>query len=142
MKRLIYLCIFCILLTIFNSCKKSDNYNKTIVGNWELKQTFASNGTHSYAKGNGNILKFTNSNYEIYRMGSLTKTGDYILVPDTTVQFSVCLILPSSQYKNRIVFDGKEDTRKTFVKTSENELAVVSGCFANDSGELSTYERQ
>ncbi len=87
-------------------------------------------------------MRFTNSNYEIYTNGNLTKSGEYVLVPDTTVQANVCLILSGSQYKNRIVFDGKDDVRKTFIKFSQNELNLVSGCFANDSGVISTYERQ
>jgi hypothetical protein len=140
MTRLIYLSSLCILLTAFGGCKK-DNYSKSIAGVWELREQ-AGSIRIAYAKGNGNLLKFNNSNYEIYTDGKLTKSGVYMLIPDTAVQQNVCAGLSNKEYKNRIVFDGKEVETKKFIKISTNELNLVSGCFALDAGSSSLFEKQ
>lgn len=150
MTKLIYLCSFFILLTLLVCCKKeTDNsgfvedydYLNSVIGTWELRQQSGS-FTTTYAKGNGNVLKFNGPNYERYTNGALTKSGTFTLVPDTAVQQNVCLVLSNKEYKNRIVFDGKDEARKTFVRITKNKLDLVSGCFANDSGSGSVYEKQ
>ncbi|MGI4021265.1 MAG: hypothetical protein ACRYFA_07145 [Janthinobacterium lividum] len=143
MRKIICLTSIYILSMFLTNCKKDSNYSTSIIGTWELKQ--GQGGTTpgtTFPKGNGNILKFTKSTYEIYENGGLSKSGIYTLIPDNAVQENVCLVLSSSEYKSRIVFDGKDDARKTFIKISKDELSLVSGCFAVDAGSISTYERQ
>ncbi len=131
------------MLMFFASCKKDSNYSKSIIGTWELKQyRTGSFPVSTSPKGNGNLLKFTASKYEIYKDNVLSKSGVYTLIPDTTVEVNVCLVLSNKEYKSRIVFDGKDDPTKTFIKISNNELTLASGCFANDGGSISVYERQ
>ncbi|RYE26374.1 MAG: hypothetical protein EOP42_20810 [Sphingobacteriaceae bacterium] len=142
MRKLVNFSSFCILLTFFISCKKDNYSSKSIIGTWELRQSQGGTipGT-TYNKGNGNMIKFTDSDYEIYANGVLSKSGTYKLIPDTSVQDNVCSVLSSNEYKNRIVFDGKDDARKTFIKISKDELSLVSGCFALDAGSISIYGR-
>lgn len=141
MKRIIYFTCFCALTSLFLKCKKEDNSPLSIVGSWELKQGSGS-FTQNYDKGNGNILKFTASEYEIYKAGALTKKGTYALIADTTVQNNVCLVLPSAEYKNRIVYDNDYNATKAFIKISANQLYIISGCFATDGGSITIYEKQ
>ena len=143
MKKLICLSSICFLLMFFAGCKKDSHYSKSIIGTWELKQYRSSSFPVSTSpKGNGNLLKFTASKYEIYKDNVLSKSGVYTLIPDTTVEANVCLVLSNKEYKSRIVFDGKDDLTKTFIKIAGNELFLASGCFANDGGSISVYERQ
>jgi hypothetical protein len=143
MKKLICLSSICFLVMFFAECKKDSNYSKSIIGTWELNQNQSgmTPGT-TFSKGNGNVLKFTSSTYEIYKDNVLFKSGAYTLIPDTSVETNVCLVLSNKEYKSRIVFDGKDDPRKTFIKISNNELSLVSGCFALDAGSISIYNRK
>lgn len=141
MKQLIYLGSLCILLSLFVRCRKDYVYSNSISGTWELRLQTGGFST-TYAKRNGNLLKFSGSNYERYTNGTLSKTGTFALIPDTTVQQNVCLVLSNKEYKNRIVFDGVDNPRKTFVKITNNELDLYSGCFANDSCSGSIYAKQ
>jgi len=129
-------------LSLFVCCKKEADYSNSISGTWELRRYTGSFNT-TYVKGNGNVLKFSGSNYERYTNGTLSKSGTFALVPDTAVQQNVGLILSNKEFKNRIVFDGQDDAgKKTFVKITKYELDLYFGSFINDSGGGYIYEKQ
>ncbi len=140
--------IFC-FITCFVSCKKESPQEKnelsaSIIGTWELRQTTAAMNPDetNYLPGNGNVLKFTNASYENYTNGQLVKSGAYVIVKDKTVEKSVCLVIPSGQFMNRIIYDSNYNDNKIFIQFSNNKLTFISGCYAYDARHSSEYERQ
>src|SRR5204862_2051954 len=118
--------------------------SNSIVGSWELRKTTGAMDPSptNYAPGNGNILKFTNGNYEKYSNGVLVSSGPFTIVADPTVEQSVCLVFPSGEFVSRIVYDNNNTAPKEFLKISNSRLIFVSGCYAVDAGHTSEYERQ
>jgi hypothetical protein len=112
-----------------------------ITGTWELRQ--AQTGmipTINYSAGNGNILKFTKTDYEIYSNDQLTKKGRYTITSDASVEDNVCLTIKAGEYTTRIIYDS-DDVRKEFFQISNNRLSFLSGCFALDAGYYTEYEK-
>ncbi len=97
-------------------------------------------GVVNHPVGNGTILKFTGTTYERYANGQLVKSGQYAIIPDATVEKSVCLVYAKNQFANRIEYDGNSD-EKVFFQVANNKLTFVSGCYALDAGHSSVYER-
>ena len=145
---------FLVILTIvgsmgisFQSCKKYEgkkdiDTRKALVGTWELRETSGGMipGATNYPPGNGNVLKFTEDTYIISKNGQVVKSGKYLLVEDTTVEESVCLIMPKDEYTNRLVYDGDFSATKVFIEISGKRLKFVSGCYALDAGHKEEYE--
>ena len=97
---------------------------------------------NNYSEGNGNIIKFSETNYEMYENGQLKKSGPYSVLEDTTVEETVCLVFPDGQFTNRIIYDNDYNASKIFLEISGNKLSFVSGCYAVDAGHRSEYERE
>ena len=135
--------IFCFESCIKTSCGEDKNISSSIIGTWELRKTTAAMNPigMTYPAGNGNILKFNNDNYEVYKNKQLVKTGKYIIVIDSTVEKSVCLEFTPDRYTNRVVYDGNFNEPKEFFEISNDQLTFISGCYAVDAGHTSTYER-
>src|SRR5688572_5239542 len=136
------------ITVFFESCKRSGGRSDitkfpSIPGTWELKQ--AQNGmipTKDYAPGNGNIFRFSDSGYEKYTNGNLTKKGQYIIINDSSVTAEVGLVIPSGEFTNRIIFDGDLTAPKTFFQVSNNSLIFLSGFFPLDGGSRVLYEKK
>ena len=151
MKYIISAVGLCFLLIIMQSCTKENQKNilknkpteTGITGEWELRNTSAAMlpGQVDYAPGNGNIIKFTSTGYEMYENGSLVRSGLYNVVPDTGVTESVCLVFSAGQFEERIVYDGTDAEPKIFFQITGNRLTFVSGCYALDGGHRSEYEK-
>jgi hypothetical protein len=146
--RLVATC-FCVLIVFFFACKKDNRENKvkshvSIVGTWELRQATAAMNplATNYAPGNGNILKFTDQNYEAYKNGQLVRRGSYAIVPDTTVETNVCLIFPDGNFQNRIDLADTAIVIKQFIQISNDTLSIIAGCYAIDAGHTAKYVRK
>ena len=96
----------------------------------------------NYPSGNGNILKFTDTTYQVYLNGQLKQSGHYLIISDTTVNLNTCGERTASQFPNRIIYDNDSISDKKFIQISNNVLSIVSGCFTLDYGVLMKYERQ
>lgn len=129
--------------TFFTGCKKdSTATNNPITGSWELvKEQSGRTPAINYNAGNGNILKFTHTNYEAFANGQLKRNGTYMIVHDTSADSELCLVLPADQYQDRIIYDG-DTTHKVFMQISRDTLSFLSGCFASDAGVYQEYVRQ
>jgi hypothetical protein len=147
MKRYTVTIFLGLILVFFGSCKKDEtakditNYT-SIVGAWELRQV--QNGmipTIDYSSGNGNILKFSDSTYEKYTNNNLVKSGQYIIIEDTSVVAEVGLLIPSGQFTHRIIYDNDFSSHKTFIQISDNKLTFLSGFFPLDGGSNVLYQR-
>jgi hypothetical protein len=146
MKRTL-LSIFLVSLTLIQlGCRKGNisNNNLTltsIIGSWELNKEQLGMLPVNYPPGNGNILKFTDSEFQIFTNAQLIKSGQYRITTDSTVATEICLVIPTDQYRNRIIYDNNFFDPKIFVQVSENKLTFLSGCFAYDAGNYKEYLR-
>lgn len=123
-------------------CRRSAGCMTTALeSRWELRKV-SGMSTVTYPPGNGNILQFTGSRYQIYQNGALVKSGAYLVIKDTTVNTSTCLIFAPGRFANRIIYDSNYNITRTFEETCNNQLTIVSGCFAYDGGSFSFYEKQ
>ena len=148
MKLLAILTIVGSLGISFQSCKKYEgkkdiDIKKALIGTWELRETSGGMmpGVTNYPPANGNILKFTEDTYTIAKNGQVVKSGKYVVVEDTTVEESVCLVMPKDEYINRIVYDDDFAATKVFIEISGKRLKFVSGCYALDAGHKEEYEK-
>ena len=133
------------LVLIITSCKKEtkrDNGGDSIHGVWELRKIKGGWSNNTYQPGNGNSISFIGNKYEIKQNGQVTQSGEFILVTDFTVSEATCLNIAAGQYTDRIIFDNTNNTTKVFFELSDNELILLSGCFAYDAGSYRHYERQ
>lgn len=141
--------IICLAAIIGNAgCKKNDNNNKPqfsdpIEGTWELRHASAAMNPQvsTPSPGNGNMLKFSATEYEKYEAHQLVEKGKYAIIPDPTVESSVCLLFPVGQFINRIEYDNDSTGRKYFMDFIKNRLVIVSGCYAVDAGYRLEYEK-
>lgn len=146
MKKNLFFILFGTFALVQISCRK-DNVNNnnltltSIIGSWELNKEQLGMLPVSYSPGNGNILKFTDSEFQIFSNGQPVKSGQYRIVEDGTVATEVCLVIPTDQYRNRIIYDNNFFDTKIFVQVSENRLTFLSGCFAYDAGNYKEYLR-
>ena len=139
--------IFIVILSIFFLACKKDNINDkvgvstSIAGTWELEQAQAGMfPTINYPPGNGDILKYSNSDYQVISNNQLIKSGVYTIVEDASVESEVCMELPTDEYRNRIIYDN-DYTYKVFIQVSNNKLIFLAGCFAFDAGSCKKYTR-
>jgi len=149
MKQTLITILLSVFIISFENCKKNStkqnsNIASSIIGNWELRQTSAAmNPTpKNYTPGNGNILKFTDTNYETFANGALVKKGQYAITSDATVETNVCLVFSNGQFANRIIFDTAYNTSKVFIQISADKLTFISGCYAYDAGHTEEYQKQ
>ena len=135
-----------VIIVSFGNCKKDIGNVEinvdSLVGSWELRQ--AQRGmipTKEYAPKNGNIYKFTNSQYEKYTDGNLVQTGKYQLIRDDSVEKEVGLDVPDGQFTTRIIFDNDSVYNKTFIEITGNKLTMLSGYFPLDGGSRLVFEK-
>ena len=134
------------LLLVFASCKKEEAKQTTcltgnsIIGKWELRKDYgAMLAAKFYDAGNGNIMQFGDSTYQVFANNQLQLSGTYKLIPDSTAVQNVCLVV-AENFKQRIVFNGNLNGPKVFVNISGKKLGFLSGCFALDAGWGKDYE--
>jgi hypothetical protein len=135
------LSIFIICVVLFAAChKESSKVAESFTGTWELRKIYGEGPVLNYEAGNGNILKCTDSTYEIYKSDSLIKSGIYKIVEDTSVATNVCRGFEPGEYAHRIIYDN-DDSMKQYFQITGNTLSIVFGCFAIDSGIFNDYEK-
>jgi hypothetical protein len=113
-----------------------------LIGSWQLiEQTAAMNPEVFHQAANTEVLKFANSNYQVYNHDTLTNSGFYTIVEDSTVEQEVCLVFTENYYSRRIHFSGMDNSRKTFYNQNGDTLRLISGCYAYDAGSTKVYAR-
>lgn len=132
MKKLLLL-IGIISLASFSGCKK-EALNDQLIGTWEIRS--AQGGLMvqpSYPPGNGNILKFTETGYQLFTNGVLTKTGTFSIVKENGWD---------EAGDNRLIFDNDFNSFKQFVKVKGNSMTIFSGTSIAADGLEVHYKRQ
>lgn len=107
-----------ILTLLLFSCKKDQPLTGELVGEWELRESV--NGLTgiktSHSAGNGTMLKFTSTNYEILEAGSSINKGSY------TIRKYVSYI--TKKEENQIVYDGKTDVIQSYFIVNAHSLTI------------------
>lgn len=99
------------------SCKKDRDQFPPISGSWELRTAYnGQGGTTNYPPGNGNLLKFTATNYQKYSNGALEKTGTYELMKYNTKVIG--------GVRDRIVYDNDLNAPPVIVNLSNDSLTL------------------
>ncbi len=147
--RTIAVIFFVLGMVLIQSCNRhsSANYQAgqpSIVGTWTLSESSGGMrpGVAKHPPGNGNNLKFTATDFETYEAGQLVKKGKYTIVNDTTVEKSVCMVLPRGEFTKRIIYNSDTTADKVFFKIEGDKLTFISGCYAYDAGHQETYVKQ
>jgi hypothetical protein len=143
MKKVYSLALVVIVMTTGFACKKDHDgaSSPELTGYWELAQAQGDIPTVNYPAGNGSLLVIKDDTYAYYGNGQLVKSGAYTTTDDNTVVQSTCLITPEGKFTRRIVFDTAYSATKVFYQVENDQLALVSGCFATDGGQKITYRR-
>jgi hypothetical protein len=142
MKRFEITVFFGALIIFFSGCKEDSMIIKSIEGEWELVRVTGSRPVITYPAGNGNVLQFSASNYQLFENRQPVKSGTYTMVEDASAQTSVCLVLGAGEYRNRIIYDNDYNSPKKFIQISNDTLSILSGCFAVDAGSNLEYVRR
>ncbi|MGN6803064.1 MAG: hypothetical protein ACTHJN_14270 [Ginsengibacter sp.] len=106
-----------ILISVFFLCCRKENTtaSQSIVGTWELQTEYnGQGGSVNYPRGNGHVLIFTNTTYEVYSDGQLQNSGTYELTIDSSYMMG--------KLANRIIYDNQQNTIRNFVEVSSNTL--------------------
>jgi hypothetical protein len=140
-KIVVFFCLEALLLFMVSCKKENHTVSISIEGSWELRRISGMIST-VYSPGNGHIIKFTANDYEISFNGQITQSGHYSIVQDATAASATCLVIPTGQYTNRIIYDNNMASGKVFIEISSNKLTFLSGCFAYDAGSFTDYARQ
>lgn len=126
--------LFLLLLSagiLATSCKKNRD-GSALQGSWELRTTVGGMlPDQTYPPGNGNRIKFTDTAYEMYEKGALTKAGKYSISPE-----SKKINNDTADYK--LVLDG---TTTYYLKVSGNKIVIFIGVIAADGVEM-TYQKE
>lgn len=142
-KQVAVLCLLLILAGFACTGKKEmanePSTSVSLTGTWELRQAQAGMmPTAEYSAGNGNRWQFTDATFQHYTDGTLSGSGSYQLVPDTTASASVGLELPPRQFKHRLILKG-DTTEKTFIDLRGDTLEMISGFFPVDAGSRKVF---
>ena len=106
-----------VTLFAFSGCKDKETLTSSLQGSWELKSSFNGwTGEVNHPSGNGSVLKFGQTTYEIYSGGKLLKSGVY-KVEDA---ISFLTKLPGK----KLVYDNEKDTVVTFIEIKDNILTL------------------
>jgi hypothetical protein len=89
----------------------------SIEGKWELEASFngMTGGKSDYPPGNGKILKFGKTNYEILDKGQVVKSGIYRVVSEVSILTKLS--------GNRIIYDDETDSVRTFIEIKDGKLS-------------------
>ncbi|WP_158800317.1 hypothetical protein [Pedobacter sp. L105] len=133
MKRSLTLSLILFMFITVMSCKKK-SAETNLNGSWELRYLEGiqvPNVDPNFKAGNGNILKFSDHNFERYENGKLVQTGTFTFQPEKTT-------VNNTAVNYSIVFANDE---KQYLYLSGNKLILFQGVIAAD-GTASTYVKQ
>ncbi|PSR56185.1 hypothetical protein AHMF7605_23110 [Adhaeribacter arboris] len=111
--------------------RKIDN---TLTGTWELRSVVGGLMVHpKYTPGNGNILKFEDTNYSKYSNGQLTKNGTYTLISGKSF---------NGELMERIIYDDDDiNASMQFLEIRNGKLTIYWGADISLDGAVMQYEK-
>jgi hypothetical protein len=125
------------IATLLLGCKKEeedtvDAVNHSIIGKWELRHIMGvqvAGAPSTFAKGNGDIILFSDDQYQRFVNGQLVAEGSYTIVQESAN-------IDGTSYNYAVIYGGL----KWYYNTSRNKLKLSIGSVASD-GVTVTYEK-
>ncbi len=121
----------CVTLTlvslIFTACDEEISGNSSVRGTWELdaKVEGMTGKVNQQSAGNGNILKFTETNFEKYQNGELSEKGTFKIIKDTSIL--------TKKLGDRIIFNDIIDNIKEFINIREDKMVIYIDAYDSPS---------
>ncbi len=108
-----------IVLILISSCKKTNQPNLSVAGNWELREVIGGfDGDIKYAAGNGNIIQFS---------PDMTFKMIYPTPPDPTGKYQIINVFPgTNKYLLHLDFDSASYADITDSLKIEGNLLTLS----------------
>ncbi len=131
MKISIVAILFAAFAILVVACKKEVT-SASVTGTWELRMDGGgwTPVTH-YPAGNGRLITFTNTTYEIDSVGKTIGSGTYKIIKDK------CLL--TQETSDRIIYNNVNDNVKTFIKISNDTLSFIIDAY---DASASVYVKQ
>lgn len=120
------------LISLISCKKKSDE--SSLNGSWELRRVDGiqiAGADPNFKSGEGNILKFSERNFEWYQANKLSASGTFTIQPEV-------IQINNSKSNYSILFNNNKD--KIYINLSGKKLIVFLGVIAADGTE-SHYEK-
>lgn len=131
MKNLTF--VILLLAVVSAGCKKEKALPQSIVGSWELRNLYGvqvPGAPSAFKAGNGDVIVFTDTEYQKINDGKVTTKGTYKIVNESAE-------IDGNSYSKALIYDNKGT--KWYFKISGNNLLISVGSIAYD-GFTMTYE--
>jgi len=122
-----------LLAIVLTGCKKEKALPTSVIGTWELRDvlgTQVAGAPSTFKVGNGNIIAFTDTEYQRINDGNVTGKGTYKIV-DASAE------IDGNTFNKAILYDNQG--RKWYFKISGSKLLISPGSMASD-GFTMTYQ--
>jgi hypothetical protein len=119
--------VLLLILALTAGCKKesAEETSTGIKGTWELRRVNGEMLEMDLAPGNGNLLKFTDSTYQVHVNGQLVRAGKYKLVIDSAGP-PACIAVPEAWFRQRIIYDDDYTGPGSFFQIENARLNIAS----------------
>lgn len=128
------------LLIVAASCKKDKQDHEDLMGTWELRYAGGSWNPQTFAAGNGSLLKFTKSGYELIKDGVVIRSGSYETKTNGVATGSECSADGPANPGKILIFADSTVPKQAY-KFNDNQLEISYGCFAVDAGRILKYTK-
>ena len=130
-----YIFLPAVLIFLFSCKKESRQTSNSLIGKWELHQTFGGMmPTANYAPGNGNLLRFDSTHYEMIRNGQVVDAGSYRLAVDSFTDINSCALLPPASTSPNWILSDSASGLRTYFEIKDDVLKMTSSCMPVDGG--------
>jgi hypothetical protein len=129
-----FIIFFFIVTSILTGCKKERELPQSLLGKWEVRHVSGSQVAtkpSALKAGNGDIIEFSDSQFQRFQNGKVISKGTYILIKDSTK-------IDGIEYADALIYNN--ESLKHYVNVSGNKLMISIGSIAFD-GMTVTYER-
>lgn len=123
------------LAALLTGCKKDKASSHSVVGKWELRNILGvqiANMPSVYKAGNGNIIEFTDTEFQNIQNGKTISKRTYVIV-DASAD------IDGNSYSKALIYDNNEHS-KWYFKISGDKLTMSVGPMASD-GVTTTYQK-
>jgi hypothetical protein len=123
-----------VVTSILTGCKKEQVLPQALIGKWELRDVSGSqvsNKPSALKAGNGDIIEFSDSQFQHFQNGKIISSGTYILIKDSTK-------IDGTEYADALIYN--KENLKWYVKVSGSKLMMSIGSIALD-GMTVTYQK-
>ena len=121
------------LVIVLAGCKKEKALPQSIVGSWELRNVYGiqvAGSPSTFKAGNGDVIVFTDTEYQKMNDGKVTTKGTYKIVNESAE-------IDGNTFSKALIYN--DQGMKWYFKISGKNLIISAGSIAYD-GFTMTYE--